>query len=401
MRRIVYPTLPVVAALALWLVPACVLSLMVASRPERRTVTPLYHGAAAHWCARQDLYSGPSGMNYLPHFAILFAPFHAMPAPWGDVLWRWCAVALIASGLGRIIRAQFGEQAGWWFLWATVLTLPLSLGALRNGQANAHLAGLMLHAVASLPHRQWWRAAAIMALAVAVKPLGIVLWLLASALYAPLRFRAALALVALAAFPLLLADSAYVMSSYSKAWTNLRECTAVTEHRFADLNGILRTLGTELRAPASSVVRLLAGGVTLALCWLASRRLQGAVQAMCLHSLAASYLMLGNPMTESNSYVILAPSLAFWSMFWLQQAKTASFGAVLAAVTTSLSVLPTLLRPWCGNYLALFLAPTMTLLFVALLLFWLRSCRHLRGPCSSVCEYRSCSATAGQAAICD
>ena len=69
------------------------------------------------------------------------------------------------------------------------MTMPLCLAALRYGQANAMLAALILHAGACLSRGQWWRASALMVLAFATKPLGIVLPLLAVTVYAPLRWR--------------------------------------------------------------------------------------------------------------------------------------------------------------------------------------------------------------------
>ena len=45
-------------------------------------------------------------MNYLPHFAVLFAPFQKLPAPVGDILWRAGAAALLAFGLWRLAKLQ-------------------------------------------------------------------------------------------------------------------------------------------------------------------------------------------------------------------------------------------------------------------------------------------------------
>ncbi|MFO1515058.1 MAG: glycosyltransferase family 87 protein [Verrucomicrobiota bacterium] len=354
-------------ALALWTVPLLVISIMVFQRPEKRTVTPLYHEATTNWWAREALYQGPSGMNYLPQFPILFTPFHAIPSPWGDIVWRLFSAALLITGLWRVLRLQFGPSWQKWFLWTTLLAMPLSLGAFRNGQANALLGGLILHAVACLAAKQWNRAAVLIVLTLAVKPLGAVLVLLAPVVYAPLRWRVPVGLAALIALPFLCAPTPYAIAQYRALGGNLKDCSAVQEHRFADLNGILRTFGSELPPRVATIVRAMAGLAAAALGWLGAKRLTEPLQAMWLLALTTGYLMLFNPMNEANSYVILAPALGLWTVHWLSDPATARRGWVLVAMTVSMSLLPNLVRPLFGNHFALIWHPVMTLGFGVLL----------------------------------
>ena len=357
-----------------WMVPLLVISVMVVLAPLKRTVTPLYHEAAQNWWAGQNLYQGPSGMNYLPHFAILFSPFHALPAPWGDVLWRVFAAGLLGSGLWRVTRSQFDSDWQVPFLWASVISLPLCMGALRNGQANALFAGLTLHAAACLPRQQWWGAATLLALALAVKPLGIVLMGLAAVVYPPLRWRVLVSLLALGLVPFLFARPAYVLAQHRGLIGNLQACAVVTEHRFADINGIVRTFGGELPPNVSKGVRLSAGALVLGLCWLGAKRIGEPLRASWLHALAVSYLMLFNPMNEANSYVILAPALGIWAVYFLYQTPARWLGKTIVFFALSMGLLPNLVRPVFKNYFALVWHPVMTLLFLGLLIcyFWQR-----------------------------
>jgi len=352
-----------------------VISVMVFLRPLDRTLTPIYHEATANWWAGNPLYHGHSQMNYLPQFSILFTPFHVLPTPWSDILWRWLAAALLGTGLWRVLRARFGADWQKWFLWATVLALPLSLGALRNGQANALLGGLILHAVACVASSQWNRAAGLIVLTVAVKQLGIVLLLLAPVVYAPLRWRLFMGLAALVALPFVCARPEYALAQYQALGKNLEECSTLTQHRFADLNGILRTFGTELPPRLATVLRAMAGLVTLCLWWLGAKRLTQPLQAMWLYALATAYQMLFNPMNEANSYVILAPALALWATHWLADPATAPWGWWLVGMTLSMGLLPNLVRPLFGNQFALIWHPTMTLIFGGLVTFriWQRT----------------------------
>ena len=359
-----------IAALALWTVPMVVIGIMVAVQPMKRTVMPLYHAAAANWWAHQDLYTGPKGMNYLPHFAILFSPFHLLPLRVCDVLWRFCAAGMLAGGVWRIVRRLSGSAPERPFLWATLMTMPLCMNALRNGQANATFAGVVLLAIATLLERRWWIAAGLMILAVAVKPLGLVLVLLAPVIYAPLRWRLLIGLVAFAIFPFLFGSPDYVIAQHRAAMANLQSCAEVTQHRFADINGILRTFGTPLPPEASKIVRVLAGGFTLALWWLGARRVDEPLRGLWLYALTTVYLMLFNPMNEENSYVILAPALGLWGVFFLFDAAGTAphcLGWCLAAMAWTMALLPNLLWPFFRNKFALFWHPLMAIVFVVLL----------------------------------
>jgi alpha-1,2-mannosyltransferase len=359
------------AALALWVIPMLVVSVIVALRPTHRTVTlDSYHYAAGRWWAGESLYVGPSGMNYLPQFAVLFSPFHALPLWLGEVLWRVVAATALAGGLWRVLQAVFRGVPERPFFWASLMAMPLCLGALRNGNSNALFGGVTLLVIAAILHRRWWLAAGFIALLAVIKPLGLVVLLLAPLVYAPLRGRLLVALVAVALFPFCFASPEYVCSQYRDAWGNLQACAVVTEHRFADINGMLRTFGAPLGPGVSKLVRVLAGGLTAAVWWLGARRLREPLRALWLFALATAYLMLFNPMTEANSFAILAPALGAWAAWFLFDPEAGSarrLGWVLFCMALSMGLLPGIVRPWCGNYFALFWHPFMTLVFLALL----------------------------------
>lgn len=337
---------------------------MVWLRPDHRTVTPLYHEAAAAWFEKSPLYTGPKGMNYLPPFALLFSPIHALPLPWGEVAWRWISGGAIAWGLARWRRVWPEALPGAVFLLLTALALPLSLPAIRNGQANALFGALLIHAAASLRDRRWWWAAACLALATAIKPLGLAAAGLAFAAFPAAALPLGVALAVVCLMPFATASPGYVAEQYTACLDNLRQCAAISEHRFADLNGILRTFGLELSGSWALAVRGGAGGLLFFWCWFRVRLAAPLDAALSWHAAAACYLMLFNPMTEANSYVVLAPSLALW-------AAAARWGggygsaAALGASALSMGLLPNLLRPWFGNGFALIWHPAMTLFFLS------------------------------------
>jgi alpha-1,2-mannosyltransferase len=355
-----------------WLAPVLVIACLVAVKPLARTVTPLYHQASLDWRAGNDLYRGPRGMNYLPQFAVLFFPFQQLPPPVGDIAWRLCAAGLLAAGIWRLLKEKFGSDLALAFLYASLLTMPLCLGALRNGQANAMFAGLTLNAVACLPRGQWWAATVLMMLALAVKPLGIVLVLLAPAVYAPLRWRLGLGLAVLGVFPFLFGPADYALAQYRAFLDNIQSCAAETTHRFADINGVIRTFGGELPDWISKLIRVAAGVMTLGLWLLGARRLREPLRAFWLLALAAGYLMLFNPMNEANSYVILAPALGLWAVVALSEPSTRRLGWWIVFFVLSMSFLPNLLHPLLGNRFALFWHPVTTAVFTGALIYQLQ-----------------------------
>jgi len=354
------------AAWLVWLIPMLIIGAMVIHNPWKRTVTHLYHEASANWWAGNDLYQGPTGMNYLPHFAIVFRPFQLLPVPVGDLLWRFSAAAMLAFGIWRCVKSVFPDAAPRIFLWVSVLTMPLCLGALRNGQSNAMFAGLTLNAVVCLSRKQWWTSAGLITLALAIKPLGLVLLLLAPVVYPPLIWRSAVAVVAFVAFPFLFAPTGYVLAQHHSFIVNIKSCVAVSQHRFADINGVFRTFGTPIPPTASKLVRLMAGMLTAGLLWLGARPLGEPLRALWLYALATAYLMLFNPMNEANSYVIFAPAAGLWIGYWLKQNGTRKLGWFSASMVISMGLLPEALRPLFGNSFALFWHPVITAGFVGL-----------------------------------
>jgi len=343
----------------------------VALDPLAHTVMPTYHQSSADWWARKDIYVGAGGLHYLPQFAVLFTPFYLLPVPAGDVAWLLCGTVLLATGIWRFQRAQFGPHIARVFLYASLFAMPLCLPALRKGQANAILAALTLHAAACLVRRRWWPAAVLIVLAVWIKPLALVMLLLAVAVYAPLRWRIVPALIALALLPFLFAPADYVMDQYRQFLSNIQLCTTISEHRFADIGGVVRTFGWELPNVLSKLLRVAAAGMVLWLWRTDARRLREPFRALWLLTLSACYLMLFNPLNESNSYVLLAPALGLWATAALEAAPTRRLGWSIASISMSMGLLPNLLHFAFGNYFALFWHPVMTVVFMGMTIYWI------------------------------
>jgi hypothetical protein len=343
----------------------------VAIHPRLRSITVIYHMASAKWWAREDIYWGPGGLNYLPHFAILFTPFHALPVPVGDIGWRLLTAGLLASGIWRLLRDGFPTDTLPAFSLASLLALPASAGAMRSGQGSAVFAALTLHAAASLPRQRWWTAAGMMVLATAVRPLGVVMMLLSPFVYRKLRWRLVPWLILAAAFPFLFGPPAYVIAQYRNFALDMRECAVWTRREFADFSGVIRTFHQELPAGASMIVRVLAGAATLAIWRFTAPRIREPFRALWLLALTTGYLMLFNPMNEVNSYVIFVPVVAIWAVYCLRNDETRPLGYWAMFVALTIGVLPEPLRPLLGNTFGPFWHPIATAIFLGLATAWL------------------------------
>ncbi len=325
---------------AVWLLPLLVVGVMVARDPARRSVTPVFHLAAERWWAHGNLYADPRGYHYLPQFALLFAPFHALPVPLGDILWRALSVALVLGGMTAFLRRAREREPGRLFFAAALLSLAPCLGAVRNGQTNLAFGGLCLLLAASLAAQRWASAAACLVALVAVKPLGLVLVLLAPWFYRRLLLPLSIGLVLLAALPFAFAPPAYAAAQYGAAWEHLAGWSRTTENRFADLTALLRIAGLGLSRAAALALRGTAAVATLALWLRAAPRTREPWRALTLVLLATIYLMLFNPMTEKNSYAIVAPAFAVSAAVLLERPATRRAGWFLAFTLLSVGILP-------------------------------------------------------------
>jgi hypothetical protein len=97
--------------------------------------------------------------------------------------------------------------------------------------------------------------------------------------------------------------------------------------------------------------------------------------------------MLFNPMTESNSYVILAPALSIWGLTLLATARYRTLGWCLVGSALSIGLLKEPLRPIWGDNFALIWNPIMALLFFGVLLLILWQIQRLKSFAISIKDF--------------
>ncbi len=276
-----------------------------------RSVVPSYRFGARQWISGQFLYelTGIGGFTYLPQAAILFTPFALLPPALGEMSWRIVNIGVFALGLRSFARLA-GEQSGKeLFPLATLVSIPLAWDCARNGQATLIMAGFMLLAVVAVARDLRWRAVLWLALAVAVKPLAIVLVLLIGAIDRLMTWRVLLGMIALAVSPFLTQHPGYVAEQYRVCFQNMTISAhmGIVAHGWTTPFTALRDAGLDVPEKIQSAIRLAAAAATLALCFFARKRHGAARSAIYVLSLAVLYVILFSPRTESNTYAMLGP----------------------------------------------------------------------------------------------
>jgi len=90
-------------AIAIWTLSILVVGMAIFLAPMKHTVTHVYNYAVQQWLEDKSIYDS-GNFHYFPQFIFLFMPFHSLPSPFGDVMWRAVSIGLLSWGLWRIIN---------------------------------------------------------------------------------------------------------------------------------------------------------------------------------------------------------------------------------------------------------------------------------------------------------
>jgi len=296
-----------------WLIFFTGVAILVAHKPDAHEDCHVYANASHDWWAGMDVYGrnhSIDGFLYFPQFAILYTPFYLMGLLYGGLAWRALAWILYSTGVWRVSRILAPRNYLAVFALMTAAAMPQGIASLRNGQANLHIAGLMLQTAAELYQRNWWRATLWLVAGVVIKPIMIVMLLLSAAVYRPLIPRLVFGLILVAFCPFATQHADYVITAFRK-YHDVLKVSSEPPNPYCNIRGLFWHMGWKMSQSAFQVMSLLAAGVILLLCLQASWRRSESVRLYYLLGFAAVFLMLFNPRTESNSYVMLAPIVAF------------------------------------------------------------------------------------------
>jgi putative flippase GtrA len=297
-----------------WIVWACFALLVVIVRldsvPSLENVFTIYREAGLRWLNGQDLYSAEFRFNYFPPSAVLFAAWSWLPFQLGGALWRIANIAVFAFGVWSLSQSVERSHSSTRFFLATCVTVILSASAARYGQMTLAMAGFMMAAVTDAERGALWRAAIYAALAVALKPLAVVLVLLLFVIYPRLSWRMTVALALFFLLPFLFQHPDYVWRQWA-AVPAMLATRAAQQYEWQHVFVLFDTLGWTATSAQETVIRGASAVFVLFLCWRVRQRAPNIGVPLAVYALATCYILLFGSGTERNTYAMMMPVVGF------------------------------------------------------------------------------------------
>lgn len=275
-----------------------------------------YQAGAERWLRNQDLYAGPEGYLYLPQFAMLFSLLPAKLAL-AEIGWNWFQLSVMVSGLFYFSRLlNTGEEKSFFPL-LSLAVLIIGWTTFRNGQATILQLGLMLWSIVLLENQRWMLTAATLIAGLISKPVFIVFFLVVIFFYRNLWWR--LLLFGGCAFlvTVIIKGVDYTLAQHLGFITMVQQALSYGEghektnwaHFFAIFPQVA---GIWVPHKIQLITRLLFAVLVLVAVGIARKRRSSAMAGYYLFALSGCYLMLFNPRTETNSFVLVAPAIGYW-----------------------------------------------------------------------------------------
>ena len=340
-----------------------------------------YMSAGFHWIHGEYLYANWRGFIYSPLAAVFFAPFANLPRGVAYTLWLLLSAGALLGGLAALLKTTFfpvisRAYSGIIYL----LLLPITLGNLDVGQANALVIGLLMFAVAAVRIERWNMAALCVAIPTYFKIYPVAVGMLICAI-APRRFawRFLIALAILGVAPFLFQHWSYASDQYH-AWVTTRasddRLIYPVNYSPLDLWFLLHCVAHLPITPwVYTLIQVGTGGALAVLClWGKWRRWETERVLTTLFFLVSIWMVLCGPATESHTYLLLAPALilalvqsfnAHYS-FWPRALVCTAFALQFVNHNTRTSYLFHLKQPWIFSA-----QPISALLFLGYCFFWL------------------------------
>ena len=364
-------------ALLLWSLSVAIVCLRVYRYPSSHSVFTAYREAGGAWIHQAELYGTPGTFLYSPLIAALYSPFALIAQDAAEGLWRLLLGAALPLALWFNARAlfDFSKQK---FACLLLVTLPLTLSSLNNGQANIIIIILFLVASATALESRWWTCAFCASFAVYWKIYPIAFALLLTTIFPKkLTVRIAIMLISLFVISLFLQKPSYVLQEYGNWFVNLaadRRRTHAYYGRWRDFYLLLRLAGIPISAMWWRTVEVTAGVIAATICLVGTiRRWPQVTLLFGAMSLAIVWILLFGPATEAATYVLIAvPSayllIAGWSDVSMAGLRITSTMTYLGFVGAHM------MNSWLHIkekiYFVHAIQPCLALCFCAALFFW-------------------------------
>lgn len=279
-----------------------------------------YLDAAQRLWAGQQVYD-PATLGdflYLPLTLLIYVPFTlldrvtaaALAMLLGAAFFTWACTALTVALLRRDWRLLDSiALAGVPLL----INIPAAWLNFKGVQAQVPMTAAMMAACAAMIGSRWRVASFWLFVAIAMKPLAIVMVLLCGALVREMRLPLVGAVAAAILLPFAFLEWNYLAAQYQamalKLWLIATAPPAQWIYQ-ADFSTMMLGLGVPLPAGVALGIRIAAALGTLALTWRVRRAGEARSFAFAVLMLSACYITLLGPRNEFLSFIVLTPALA-------------------------------------------------------------------------------------------
>lgn len=323
--------------LTLWIVAFLVTAALAQMSLDDRSVVFVYRHGAEAFVAGRTLYNVQLEMGYLyaPAFAALYSPLLMLGNHLGDLVWRAICFGVLTFAVIRQVRKLGGNDLTWLLSFGLAISLPMALGAIRNGQATILLAGACwLLTLSALEGR---RAETFLwaSLAVIAKPTAIVMVLLVAALRPRLIPVLVISLLVVLIIPYAVAPVGYVNEQYRDFFHMLTSMAVDRSGPFSpcDFTSALAWAGYPIPEFDATIVRVITALMTLSAVLWSDRKLERGTAGLAIFVVACFYMCVFNPRVESNTYAMFAvPAGLAIALLWREEQG----GALRVALMTLL-----------------------------------------------------------------
>ncbi len=187
-------------------------------------------------------------------------------------------------------------------------------------QMQMSMTAAMICAAVAVMKAQWRAVVLWLILAIALKPLAIVMALLAAFTISQTRIRLLIGVVVLLLLPFAFRSWNYLAVEYSNY---LRQLSHITDaapgvwQNQADISTLLNWLGVDIGAHARLAMRLGGALVSLLLAWRVAAHCNARATGFALLILATCYVGLFNPRQETVSFLLVVPVVAMLGLCFL------------------------------------------------------------------------------------
>jgi glycosyl transferase family 87 len=260
------------------------------------------------------------GFHYLPIMLVIGTPLGWISTPLAGAIFGLLSIAFLGWSVYRLAEAVAPAHpvaAAGAILAASVVASHQSVVLFQMQMPMT--AAMICAAVAGMAGR-WQAMAWWLVLAIALKPLAVVMALLAVAVVPQTRLPMAIGIAALLLAPFGFQNWSYVAAQYGGYLENLSAVANAPAGQWyaqTEISTLFRSLGRELSSPARLAIRVGAAIGTLVLAWRIAALGAARATAFALLILATCYIGLFNPRQENVSFIVVAPGIAALAMLYI------------------------------------------------------------------------------------